>query len=119
MMVDKARENQRETDTDRYELQRSIQASRRSGQRQARARSPSPKTAYPSAFSQRRPLSRINQTFGPDRTEPFKRHFHAARSRDAAAVRRHRPAFRRPRYFPALGLAASRFRGSARAMADR
>src|SRR5450755_4588151 len=27
--------------------------------------------------------------------------------------------FRWPRYFPALGLAASRFRGSARAMADR
>jgi hypothetical protein len=39
-------------------------------ERKARARSPSPKTAYPSAFSQRRPLSRMNQTFGPDRTDP-------------------------------------------------
>src|ERR1039458_1473264 len=38
--------------------------------RKARARSPSPKTAYPSAFSQRRTLSRMNQTFGPDQTDP-------------------------------------------------
>jgi hypothetical protein len=63
------RENQRDNDIDRYELNRSIQASRRGGRKKARARSSPCKTAYPSAFSQARPLSRITRPYGRTRTD--------------------------------------------------
>ena len=78
VVVDTRRENQRENDTDRYELEAQSRQVAGAAERKARARSPSPKTAYPSAFSQRRPLSRINRTYGPEPDGPSKQHFHAA-----------------------------------------
>src|ERR1019366_7139979 len=70
MVVDKVGEpagKTTQTDTSSNAQSRQVAGA---AKRKARARSPSPKTAYPSAFSQRRPLSRMNQTFGPDRTDP-------------------------------------------------
>jgi hypothetical protein len=52
MVVDTTRENQRKNDTDRYELERSIQASRRGGRMKSTGSKPIAETAYPSAFSQ-------------------------------------------------------------------
>jgi hypothetical protein len=73
--------------------------------RKARARSPSPKTAYPSAFSQRRPLSRMKPTLRPDPDRPSEKHFHAARRRRFAGGARERPALLR------TGASASRAAG--------
>src|ERR1019366_3674191 len=70
MVVDKVGEpagKTTQTDTSSNAQSRQVAGA---AKRKARARSPSPKTAYPSAFSQRRPLSRMNQTFGPDQTDP-------------------------------------------------
>src|ERR1019366_3608632 len=70
MVVDKAGEpagKTTQTDTSSNAQSRQVAGA---AKRKARARSPSPKTAYPSAFSQRRPPSRMNQTFGPNRTDP-------------------------------------------------
>ena len=49
------RENQRDNDTDRHELTAQSRQVARAAERTARARSPSIKTAYPSAFSQSGP----------------------------------------------------------------
>ncbi len=65
------RENQRDNDTDRYEL--TLAQSRQvagAAERKARARSPSIKTAYPTAFSQAKPLSRIGRSYDRDRDGP-------------------------------------------------
>src|SRR5450759_5768503 len=70
MVVDKVGEpagKTTQTDTSSNAQSRQVAGA---AKRKARARSPSPKTAYPSAFSQRRPLSRMNQTFGPNQTDP-------------------------------------------------
>jgi hypothetical protein len=48
----KEREHQRDNDTDRYELKAQSGQVARAADRKGRARSPSSKTAYPSAFSQ-------------------------------------------------------------------
>ena len=62
------RENQRDNDTDRDELERSILASRRGDRTITRARSPSPKTAYPSALPQKAPIpDHPTRRSGPDR----------------------------------------------------
>ena len=50
------RENQRDNDTDRYELAAQSRQVAGAAERKARARSPSIKTAYPSAFSQEAPV---------------------------------------------------------------
>src|ERR1019366_5650839 len=70
MVVDKVGEpagKTTQTDTSSNAQSRQVAGA---AERKARARSPSPKTAYPSAFSQTRPPSRMNQTFGPNRTDP-------------------------------------------------
>jgi hypothetical protein len=73
------RENQRDNDTDRYELEAQSRQVAGAAGRIPRARSPSIKTAYPSAFSQSKPLSRIGRTYDPHRTE-LDREFHASTS---------------------------------------
>src|ERR1019366_5553327 len=89
MVVDKVGEpagKTTQTDTSSNAQSRQVAGA---AERKARARSPSPKTAYPSAFSQRRPLSRMNQTFGPDQTDPSNAIFMprmAALSRPATAL---------------------------------
>src|ERR1039458_6024778 len=70
MVVDKVGEpagKTTQTDTSSNAQSRQVAGA---AERKARAQSPSPKTAYPSAFSHERPLSRMNQTFGPNRTDP-------------------------------------------------
>src|SRR5665811_2379677 len=70
MVVDKVGEpagKTTQTDTSSNAQSRQVAGA---AERKARARSPSPKTAYPSAFSQRRPLSRINRTYDQNRTDP-------------------------------------------------
>src|ERR1019366_3102420 len=70
MVVDKVGEpagKTTQTDTSSNAQSRQVAGA---AKRKARARSPPPKTAYPSAFSQRRPLSRMNQTFSPNPTDP-------------------------------------------------
>jgi hypothetical protein len=47
-------ENQRDNDKDRYELEAQSKQVAGAAERKARARSPSIKTAYPTAFSQTR-----------------------------------------------------------------
>jgi hypothetical protein len=64
------RENQRDNDKDRYVLAAQSRQVAGAAERKARARSPSRKTAYPPAFSQQRPLSRINRPYGQHQTEP-------------------------------------------------
>ena len=54
--VDTQRENQRDNDTDRYELEAQSRQVAGAAERKARARSPPIKTAYPSAFSQEGPV---------------------------------------------------------------
>ena len=64
------RENQRDNDTDRYELAAQSKQVAGAAERKARARSPSIKTAYPTALSQRRPLSWMTRNLRRHRTEP-------------------------------------------------
>src|SRR5665213_4172714 len=122
MVVDKVGEPAgKTTQTDTSSNAQSRQVAR-SAERKARARSPSPKTAYPSAFSQRRPLSRMNQTFGPNRTDPSNAIFMPRMAGSAPDFGR-RPALRISRYFryaagrssPAPGAAESWFSSLARA----
>jgi hypothetical protein len=107
--VDTERENQRENDTDRYELEAQSRQVAGAAKRKARARSPSRKTAYPTAVSQRRPLSRIGRSYGRARTEPpgvfscrekSKRQLAWARGRLAPGLPRLSPAD--PRYAPSV-----------------
>jgi hypothetical protein len=74
------RENQRDNDTDRYELYRSIQA-RPQGRPNEKPGLEAHRsfTAYPSAFSQTRPLSRIDRPYGHPRAD-LDQQFHASRS---------------------------------------
>src|SRR5450759_2349498 len=94
MVVDKVGEpagKTTQTDTSSNAQSRQVAGA---AERKARARSPSPKTAYPSAFSQRRPLSRMNQTFGPNQTDPSNAIFMPRRAGRSAPWPR-RPASRR------------------------
>ena len=68
--VDTQRENQRDNDTDRYVLAAQSRQVAGAAERKARARSPSRKPAYPPAFSQQKPLSRIARRYGRTQTEP-------------------------------------------------
>jgi hypothetical protein len=64
--VDMKRENQRDIDTDRYELEAQSRQVAGAAERKARARSPSRKPAYPPAFSQQSPCRRsLDATAGP------------------------------------------------------
>ena len=64
------RENQRDNDTDRYELDSSIQASRRGGRTKSPGSKPIDQNGLPVCVLPRRPLSRISRTYGRHRTEP-------------------------------------------------
>ena len=77
------RENQRDNDTDRYELEAQSKQVAGAAERKARARSPSIKTAYPTAFSQRRPLSWMGRNLGPGPDRASERQFHASITRAA------------------------------------
>src|SRR5215213_7310644 len=64
--VDSERENQRDNDTDRYVLAAQSRQVAGPAERKARARSPSRKPAYPSAFSQQSPCpGSLDATVGP------------------------------------------------------
>src|ERR1019366_10598203 len=94
MVVDKVGEpagKTTQTDTSSNAQSRQVAGA---AKRQARARSPSPQTAYPSTFSQRRPLSRMSQTFGPNGTDPSNAIFmpRQARLRLGPPARSHRSA---------------------------
>ena len=60
--VDSQRENQRDNDTDRYELNRSIQASRRRGRTKTTGSKPIDQNGLPVYVLPIKPLSRINRT---------------------------------------------------------
>ena len=57
-----AREKQRDNDTDRYELNRSIQASRRGGRTKSTGSKPIDQNGLPVCVLPMKPLSRINRT---------------------------------------------------------
>ena len=80
MVVDTRWENQRENDTDRYELERSIQASRRGGRTKSTGSKPIAENGLPvCVLPMKAPVpDEPNVRSQPD--GPFKRHFHAARS---------------------------------------
>jgi hypothetical protein len=64
------RENQRDNDTDRYELNRSIQASRRGDRTKTTGSKPIDQNGLPVRVLPTKPLSRINRTYEPTQTEP-------------------------------------------------
>src|SRR5450755_1962182 len=77
-------ENQRKNDTDRYELERSIQASRRGGRKKSTGSKPIAKNGLPvCVLPMKAPVpDEPNVRSRPD--GPFKHHFHAATSASLA-----------------------------------
>src|SRR6516165_3019722 len=64
------RENQRDNDTDRYELEAQSRQVAGAAERKARARSPSINYGLPVCVLPMRPLSRIGRTYDQTRTDP-------------------------------------------------
>jgi hypothetical protein len=72
-------ENQRDNDKDRCELEAQSKQVAGAAERKARARSPSIKTAYPTAFSQTKPLSRMTGNLCPTPDRASERQFHTSK----------------------------------------
>lgn len=103
-------------DTDRYEVKAQSRQVAGAAERKARAQSPSIKTAYPSAFSQVRPLSRISPTYELTRTNPQTCSF---MPREAPASGRHACWVRRWRASPRQRSRRSQVAGSSVKAGDR
>ena len=78
MMVDTTWENQRKNDTDRYELERSIQASRRGGRMKSTGSKPIAENGLPVCVLPMKAPVPDEPNVRPRPDGPFKRHFHAA-----------------------------------------
>ena len=80
MVVDTTWENQRKNDTDRYELERSIQASRRGGRMKSTGSKPIAENGLPVCVLPMKAPVPDEPNVRPRPDGPFKRHFHAART---------------------------------------
>src|SRR5450631_1752567 len=80
MVVDKVGRTSGKNDTDRYELERSIQASRRGGQTKSTGSKPIAKNGLPVCVLPMKAPVPDEPNVRPRPDGPFKRHFHAATS---------------------------------------
>ena len=87
------RENQRDNDTDRYELDRSIQASRRGGRTKSTGSEPIDQNGLPVCVLPKKPLSRMHRNLSREPDRASEEQFHASNSGSLERDRRRlRPA---------------------------